>query len=1089
MSTYPKTSKEITDKALAELPNLPSTSVSSSGKSASPSINKPIKSKSIEPNNAPNNISESGFIQISSQDPSVIYSNKFDTGITDPSTPLSSIGTLLIPAVYIRIGDVVLHNTFPPNISLTPTIVNNVSEWSLQMDTGKNPAVPIVGDPNSLSTGMNTFRLTLNPWLIDNLGQPLLPSLSGENFCVLIIGYPNTQLSRRHVFRQKSLTTSYGNDQSSTIEYYGPEWGLGRFSSLQIYSGNNTWYDGVKQIFTQMCNISGIPETKCKISFIPEKPKVNATIPLNIGPIKLTGGHNEQLNTIINGAAGCKPIWRSSSSDAVDLVVDCGEWRDTAKALAESSPLLSGGQFKLADNGLWLGPGLLETVTIEGNIADVSNNTPFTGQFCQNIEGQNFDSLDSPSKLDPLPNLTNFSACGYSVSPGKGVKSPINNDVFAVEMAKNGATWDIPVVAPFNGVIVNNSETEFGPCSSNTSKKACVRKPGQPSGQYGNFVTIKSTDTGPLSDLVWIFGGLKEGSGAKFNQRIKVGEQIGLQSNSGYPTLPTLIMSISNKSGAIPSAQAELYVKEYVQAITRICPKNSMGLDPIPNNTIALPAAPIKLDRPLNLPAPQFGEYKISAADAKILNEWAASKGYNAGDLAAFIQAESGWKFDARNSDNCVGLWQCCTKVNPWCADIWNKSLLYQLDKLDEFFSRQGCKKKILSSTYQFGPMYQCVGLPICTNKPGSANLESLFPGVCGPNANANTWCAPTNPYGGTCDGITYYGEKNRVADKRINNSTGGRPPSVAGLTNCITSSKTRAIRLINSGDNLAGGFAYVRWTEEVKLKAEFGVCPRNIFLAPLSPDGRAPQYILLSGANNEQGYIDFFIDSLTMNWDGTLRIAVTGRRGPLLAQFETPITLPMPENYEQWIRYYWAPDPETEAMAFAANGIIPVLRDGSIIANTREVSDTLNSNPNLSQDQTIRVDPVRNKGVITSNFGWRNGRMHNGIDIADNGALEIVAWGAGIVDTVDFQSGGAGNYVVLAHADGSFSKYFHLRERSPLQVGSRVAAGQVVGIMGTTGGSSGIHLHFQIHPKNVSNSGAIDPCIGWPPLCKNRGR
>ncbi|MGL6283262.1 MAG: M23 family metallopeptidase, partial [Microcoleaceae cyanobacterium] len=232
------------------------------------------------------------------------------------------------------------------------------------------------------------------------------------------------------------------------------------------------------------------------------------------------------------------------------------------------------------------------------------------------------------------------------------------------------------------------------------------------------------------------------------------------------------------------------------------------------------------------------------------------------------------------------------------------------------------------------------------------------------------------------------------------------------------------------------------------------------------------------------------FIDSFTMNWDGTLRIAVTGRRGPLLAQFETPITLPMPQNYEQWIRYYWSPDPETEAMAFAANGVVPVLKDGSIIANTREVSDTLNSNPNLSQDDNIRVDPVRGKGIITSNYGWRWGRMHNGIDIADKEGTEIVAWGAGVVDTNAFQPGvGAGNYVFLQHSNGSFSAYFHLLERSPLKVGTKVAAGQVIGLMGNTGGGTGVHLHFQIHPKNPSGAGAIDPCIGWPPLCKSRGR
>jgi conjugal transfer mating pair stabilization protein TraG len=107
--------------------------------------------------------------------------------------------------------------------------------------------------------------------------------------------------------------------------------------------------------------------------------------------------------------------------------------------------------------------------------------------------------------------------------------------------------------------------------------------------------------------------------------------------------------------------------------------------------------------------------------------------------------------------------------------------------------------------------------------------------------------------------------------------------------------------------------------------------------------------------------------------------------------------------------------------------------------------------------------------GQIRSNMGTRihpiTGRPdhHNGVDIAAAAGTEIRAPASGTVLRNDFQANGAGNYVVLGHADGSESKYFHMQNRSDLEVGSKVSAGEVVGQVGSSGRATGPHLHYEL--------------------------
>ena len=107
----------------------------------------------------------------------------------------------------------------------------------------------------------------------------------------------------------------------------------------------------------------------------------------------------------------------------------------------------------------------------------------------------------------------------------------------------------------------------------------------------------------------------------------------------------------------------------------------------------------------------------------------------------------------------------------------------------------------------------------------------------------------------------------------------------------------------------------------------------------------------------------------------------------------------------------------------------------------------------------------------ITSHYGMRDGKMHNGVDI---GAVErgvagdpifAVEEGKVIRSFLAYSGSGYGGYgevVVIQHDDGNYTLYAHCVERY-VKVGDRVKKGDVIAGMGTTGQSTGVHLHFEI--------------------------
>lgn len=108
--------------------------------------------------------------------------------------------------------------------------------------------------------------------------------------------------------------------------------------------------------------------------------------------------------------------------------------------------------------------------------------------------------------------------------------------------------------------------------------------------------------------------------------------------------------------------------------------------------------------------------------------------------------------------------------------------------------------------------------------------------------------------------------------------------------------------------------------------------------------------------------------------------------------------------------------------------------------------------------------------GQINSKFGWRDGRMHKGIDINLNKGDAVVSAFDGMV-RIAHVKGAYGNVVIIRHYNGLETVYAHL-SKIKVKPGQVVLSGQLIGLGGSTGRSSGPHLHFEVRFKGQ----AINP-------------
>jgi murein DD-endopeptidase MepM/ murein hydrolase activator NlpD len=112
--------------------------------------------------------------------------------------------------------------------------------------------------------------------------------------------------------------------------------------------------------------------------------------------------------------------------------------------------------------------------------------------------------------------------------------------------------------------------------------------------------------------------------------------------------------------------------------------------------------------------------------------------------------------------------------------------------------------------------------------------------------------------------------------------------------------------------------------------------------------------------------------------------------------------------------------------------------------------------------------------GTPTDRFGPRGDRMHTGIDYPASHGAGVVAAGRGCVQSAGYDSGGYGNLVVIAHRAGMTSWYAHLAMIA-VRPGQCLVAGTPIGTVGSTGNSTGPHLHFELR----LNGAPIDPLSG----------
>ncbi|GIJ40528.1 M23 family metallopeptidase [Micromonospora andamanensis] len=147
-------------------------------------------------------------------------------------------------------------------------------------------------------------------------------------------------------------------------------------------------------------------------------------------------------------------------------------------------------------------------------------------------------------------------------------------------------------------------------------------------------------------------------------------------------------------------------------------------------------------------------------------------------------------------------------------------------------------------------------------------------------------------------------------------------------------------------------------------------------------------------------------------------------------------------------------------------------------------------------------VQPLH--AFVGSPFGPRGGRLHAGVDMSktDVRGDAIRAASGGVVEQVKCdwyttcdrdghtRARGCGWYVDIRHPGNIVTRYCHMIQRPEVTIGDNVSAGTVIGFVGNSGGSSGPHLHFEVHvnvpsgPFNANSSNAVDPV----PFMRDRG-
>jgi murein DD-endopeptidase MepM/ murein hydrolase activator NlpD len=166
--------------------------------------------------------------------------------------------------------------------------------------------------------------------------------------------------------------------------------------------------------------------------------------------------------------------------------------------------------------------------------------------------------------------------------------------------------------------------------------------------------------------------------------------------------------------------------------------------------------------------------------------------------------------------------------------------------------------------------------------------------------------------------------------------------------------------------------------------------------------------------------------------------------------------------------------DVREDARHYASEAAALQAQSANVAAQIRSAQATVLSSPTYSQASTDSspsasgfIWPVG--GPVVSPFGWRWGRMHEGVDIAAGYGTPIAAAASGTVIYAGWM-GGYGNLIIIDHGGGIATAYAH--QSSFAVGGGPVSQGQTIGYIGCTGHCFGPHLHFEVRV----NGSAVDP-------------
>jgi murein DD-endopeptidase MepM/ murein hydrolase activator NlpD len=199
----------------------------------------------------------------------------------------------------------------------------------------------------------------------------------------------------------------------------------------------------------------------------------------------------------------------------------------------------------------------------------------------------------------------------------------------------------------------------------------------------------------------------------------------------------------------------------------------------------------------------------------------------------------------------------------------------------------------------------------------------------------------------------------------------------------------------------------------------------------------------------------------------------------PVQADSDASVIIPVPSPRTQLI-----PGQPKSQVSQAKINTAPSLEipatSPATTTNSAPRSQPSNSENKAPQPSAAFIYPLASPASISSRFGWRthpltgNRRFHSGVDIAAPSGASVLATGAGTVVSAGW-NGGYGNAVIIQHNDNQQTLYGHLSKVS-VQAGQTIDQGTVIGLVGSTGNSTGPHLHFESRTSTNGAWVAVDP-------------